>query len=322
MTNTTEAKSSNKIKQLDAATAEFLHGFDTIFSMIATLSIPDQRTAIKNMFYMPESGHELIAKIENKEILGRHGPVKIRIFTPKVDEILPVIVFFHRGGWVFGSIEESEVICRKLANETGAIVVAVSYRLSPEQKFPIPLEDCYDATKWIVENAESFSGNCKKVIVSGESAGGNLAAAVAIMARDLNQFLVIGQLLLNPILTNDLDIEAYEESPDKSLISLQNMQFFLGAYLSSPQDGENPYVSPVKSKDLSKLPPAFIVTSEHDALKHEGALYAEALQKVGIPVQLKCYPDVIHGFLNLPLAGAVKKEAVEDIAVCVKNLTK
>ncbi len=322
MTNINEAKSSNKIKQLDAVTADFLDGFDAIFSMIATLSIPEQRSAIKNMFYIPESSLEHIAKTENKEISGRHGPIKIRIFTPKIDDNLPVIVFFHRGGWVYGSIEESEVICRKLANETGAIVVAVSYRLSPEHKFPIPLEDCYDATKWIVENATTFSGNSQKVIISGESAGGNLAAGVALMIQDLNQFSVIGQLLLNPILSSDLDIEAYENSPDKSLISLQNMQFFLASYLSSPQEGENPYVSPIKSENLFKLSPAFIVTSEHDALKHEGASYAEALQKAGILVQLKCYPDVIHGFLNLPLAGAVKKEAVEDIAVWVKNLTK
>jgi acetyl esterase len=272
------------------------------------------------MLYTPESSLELIAKTENREILGRHGPIKIRIFTPKIDETLPVILFFHRGGWVYGSIEECEGICRKLANVTKSIVIAVSYSLAPEHKFPVPLEDCYDATKWAVENAASFSGDSQKVMVCGESAGGNLAAAVALLARDTKQFSLIGQLLLYPVLTNELDVEAYENSPDKSLLSIENMQFFLEAYLSSPQEGENPYVSPVKSKDLSKLPPAFILTAEHDALKHEGALYAESLRKAGISTQLKCYPNVIHGFLDLPLEINVKKEAFEDIKVWLKTL--
>lgn len=322
MTDMTNSKNSTEIKKLDSATASFLEGLSSIFSTLDLLPLPKQRAAIKFMSRMPENRLEPIEKAENLEISGRHGPIKIRILTPKKEGILPIIVYLHKGGWVFGSIEESEKICRKMANQLEAIVVAVEYHLAPEYKFPIPLEDCYDATKWIVQNATNFSGNPKKVILCGESAGGNLAAGVALMNCEKNEFSLFAQLLLYPVLTNDLNKEHYDNSPDKAIISLKIMQFYFDAYLTSPKEGENPYVSPLKSKDLSRLPPTFIVTAEHDALKHEGAAYAAALQKAGVPVKVKCYPGVIHGFLDLSLADATKKEAMQDIQTWVEMLTR
>jgi acetyl esterase len=311
---------SKSAHELDSQTVIFLDGFSKIFASIADLSLPMQRETIKEMFCVPENQLESIGKIEDRVILGRHGTINIRLFSPNNEEHLPVIVYFHRGGWVYGSINESEVICRRLANETGSIVVAVDYRLSPEHKFPIPLEDCFDATKWIVENASTFLGDSSKVILSGESAGGNLAAAVALMMLKERQFTVAGQLLIYPILTNDLIKKHYENSPDKSLLSYGNMQFFWNMYLSSPDEGENPLVSPLKNENFTNLPSCFIVTAEHDALKHEGACYAEALQRAGVTVRIKNYNGVIHGFLDLPLADDVKKEAMEDIAAWIKGL--
>ncbi len=303
---------------LDPATVGFLEGFSKIFASIAHLPIVKQRETIQEMFRIPEK--ESIGRIEDKVVSGRHGSINVRLFSPKSKNPLPIIVYFHRGGWVYGSIEESEMICRRLANQTGAIVAAVEYRLSPEHKFPIPLEDCYDATKWIVQNAATLQGDPNKVILCGESAGGNLAAAVALMVGETKSCKLAGQLLIYPILTTDLEKKHYDNSPDKSLLSFDNMQFFLSAYLSSPKDGENPYASPLKNKKFSHLPSCFIITAEHDALKHEGALYGEALRNAKIPVQTKCYPGVIHGFLDLPLADAIKKEALEDIRAWVKNL--
>lgn len=311
---------TNSIEDLDVATKGFLETFSQTFASIGHLPIPDQRATIKAMFRIPESQLEAVAKVEDKVVDGRHGSINIRLFSPTNEGPLPVIVYFHRGGWVYGSIEESEMICRRLANETGAIVAAVEYRLSPEHKFPIPLEDCYDAAQWIATNAPSFLGDSNKVFVCGESAGGNLAAAVALMIRETKKFTVAGQLLMYPILTSDLKQEHYDSSPDKSLLSYGNMQFFWNMYLSSPEEGHSPLASPLKSGDFADLPPCFIVTAQHDALKHEGACYAEALQNSGVAVESKCYVGVIHGFLDLPLADSVKQEAVLDIAAWIKRI--
>lgn len=312
-----ETKATNA---LDPVTECFLNEFSKVFASIAHLPIAEQRAAIKSMFLVPEDQLEQVTKVEDKTVPGRHGSIPIRFYSPKSEGPLPIIVYLHRGGWVYGSIEESEMICRKLANEIGAIIAAVEYRLAPEHKFPIPLEDCYDATDWIAKNASALSGNPNKIIICGESAGGNLAAAVALMAREKKQFPVLAQLLIYPILTNELNQQNYDNSPDKELLCIQSMQFFLSAYLPSPQDGENPYASPLKSKNLSQLPSCFMITAEYDALKHEGAKYAEALRKAGVSVQSKCYCNVIHGFLDLPLANEVKQEAIRDIREWINAL--
>lgn len=306
--------------ELDPATVSFLDEFSKIFASIADLTIPEQREILKEMFRVPKSQLEPMERIEDKVVRGRHGLINIRLFSPKNEGPLPVIIYFHGGGWVYGSIEQSEMICRKLANETGAIVAAIEYRLSPEHKFPIPLEDCYDATKWVVENASTFLGDPNKVIISGESAGGNLAAAVALITLKTKEFTIAGQLLIYPVLTSDLEQKHYEDSPDKSLISYENMQFFWNMYLSSTEDGKSPFASPLKNENFANLPSCFIVTAQHDALKHEGACYGEALQKSGVSVQIKNYLGVIHGFLGFPFADAIKKEAIEDIAAWVKKL--
>jgi acetyl esterase len=266
------------------------------------------------------SAMESVAKVEDREADGRDGPVHVRIFSPKTEGPLPVIVYYHGGGWVYGNIESSEAFCRKLANVTGAIVASVEYRLAPEHKFPIPLHDCYDATKWVAKNAGAFLGDPNKLVVCGDSAGGNLAAAVALMNQKEKAFSIAGQLLIYPILTTDLIQEYYDDSPDKAIISLQNMQFFIDAYLSSPEDSKNPYAAPLKSKNLAQLPSCFIVTAEYDALKHEGARYREALDLAGTQVQHKCYPGVIHGFLGFPLAESVREEAMGDIKDWVNDL--
>lgn len=306
------------VKSLDQETSNFLQQFAKTFASIEHLPIPEQRQTIKEMFRVPESQLERIAKVENRVIEGKNGPIPLRLFIPKTEESLPVIVYFHRGGWVYGSVEESEGICRRLANATSSIVIAVEYRLAPEHKFPVPLEDCYDAAKWAVCQASSFGGNSDKVILCGESAGGNLAAAVALMARDKKEFSPAGQLLIYPVLTSELNPQHYQDSPDKWLLSYDNMKFFWGAYLSSDAESNNPYASPLKSHDLAELPQALIVTAEHDALKAEGQAYGKALTQAGVQQETRCYSNVIHGFLDLPLADPVKKQAIEDIADWMK----
>lgn len=298
---------------MDSDTTALLDNVVKTFASFENLSIPEQRAKIKEIFCPPKESLEPINRVEDRLIAGKYGKILIRLFFPKNEGPLPVIVFLHRGGWVFGSLDECEGLCRHLANQTNSIVAAVEYRLAPENKFPIPFQDCLDATEWVCQNAPSFSGDKTKIIIAGESAGGNMAAAVALNFRDHYELKLAGQLLFYPVLTSDLDKKLYDESPDKALLSYENMQFFLSAYLNSPEDGENPYVSPLKSKNLASLPPCFIITAEFDALKTEGAKYAEALKHAGVPVKIKCYPKVIHGFLDLPIAEQVKAEAFADI---------
>lgn len=305
---------------LDQKTTEFLTGFAQLFAMLDKLPIPEQRARIKEMFCLPASALEPVAKVEDCVVEGTNGPITVRLFSPKAEGPLPIIVFLHRGGWVYGSLDESEGICRKLANKTGAIVAAVEYSLSPESKYPVPLQDCYDATKWLSENAASLSGDSSKVILCGESAGGNLAAAVALMANDKKEFSVAGQLLIYPVLTSKLNKKHYDDSPDKALLSYENMQFFWDMYLNPTADKTDPYISPLDSQNFNDLPQCMMVTAEHDALKHEGKSYQEALQASGVPVEAKCYRGVIHGFLDLPLADKIKEEAFDDIAGWVKRI--
>lgn len=303
------------IKPLPKETSNFLDGFSKMFASIKHLSLPDQRSAIQEMFLVPEDQLEPIKKVENRTIEGRNGPIPLRIYNPSPAEELPILLYLHRGGWVYGSLNEAEMIARRLANILNATVVSVEYRLSPEHKFPIPLEDCIDSALWTLSTHS-------KVIIAGESAGANLAAATALALRDQGNRQLAGQLLIYPPLTNDLNKNYYENSPDKSLLSYENMQFFWDAYLPSKKEGNNPYASPLKSQNLAKLPSCFMITAEHDALKTEGREYAEQLQKAGIPTQMKCYPDMIHGFLDLPLGEATRKEAFADIKAWMNSILK
>ncbi len=309
-----------EVPSLDPETAAFLKGFAMRFNAVKDLPVAKQREIMEKMPPIKISDIEPVAKVEDKVVDGRNGPIKMRVYSPKTEGSLPIIAYYHGGGWIYGGIEQSDKFCRRLANSTGAIVASIEYRLSPEHKFPIPLHDCYDATKWIAKNASTFLGDPSKLIVCGDSAGGNLAAAVALMTKEEKAFPISGQLLIYPVLTTDLVKENYDSSPDKSLISFKNMEFFINAYLASPEDGKNPYAAPLQSKNLSQLPNCFIMTAEYDALKHEGARYSNALNEAGTKTELKCYPGVIHGFLSFPLAEAVRVEAMNDIQAWVARL--
>jgi acetyl esterase len=312
-----EPQQKESATPMDSETTAFLETFGAFFDSIKHLPIAEQRATLAKAPKHKVSEMEPIAKTEDKAIPGRNGPINIRLYSPKTEGPLPIIVYYHGGGWVYGSLDNSEAFCRRLSNHTGALVASIEYRLSPEHKFPIPLHDCYDATKWVAENASTLQGNPNKLIVCGDSAGGNLAAAVALMNQEKKLFPIAGQLLIYPVLTTDLEKQYYDESLDKRLISYENMQFFIDAYLSSPEDGKNPYAAPLKAKNLSNLPSCFVMTAEYDALKYEGARYKAALSKAGTKAQYKCYNGVIHGFLSFPPAEAARAEAMDDIKAWV-----
>lgn len=248
-----------------------------------------------------------VESVQNLKIEGEDGhQIPLRIYSPSAKEPLPILVYFHPGGWIFGNIEESEHVCRILSRYLNSVVISVEYRLSPENPFPKPLMDCYTATVWASKNGGQFGGDRQQLIVCGESCGGNLAAAVALMARDKKGPVIAKQLLIYPVITSTIVDERYDNSPDQQLIIKGGIRFMWRAYLGSLENGQNPYAS-VELADVSHLPPTVIVTAEYDPLSQEGELYGEKLQKAGVPVQVKRFPELAHAFLGLPIYDLEQK---------------
>ena len=223
------------------------------------------------------------------------------------------LLYFHGGGWVVGDIASHDVLCRSLANGAGCVVVSVDYRLAPEHKFPAAPEDSYAATKWVAENAASLGVDAKRIAVGGDSAGGNLAAAVAQMARDRGGPQIKFQLLIYPATDWLHESPSHREfSEDGFILSRADMVWFYGHYMSSDSDRANPYFSPACAKSLAGLPAAYVMTCAVDPLRDEGEAYAEALRKAGVTVKSKRYAGVCHGFLMMPGVIDAAKAGIAD----------
>lgn len=257
---------------------------------------------------------EPVAKIEDRQIPGPEGPLRIRIYTPQGMGPFPVLVYFHGGGWVFGNLESHDAICRALTNAANCITVAIDYHLAPEYKFPVPAEDCYAATQWVASNTASFNGDETRIAVGGDSAGGNLAAAVSQMARDRGGPTLVYQLLVYPITDYMPDVPSYRENGEGYYLTRADMAWFWNHYLGNEAEGKNPYASPLQATSLNGLPSAMIITAEYDPLRDEGELYANRLQEAGIPTTLIRYPGMIHGFIRMRDAIDQAKKALDDIA--------
>lgn len=301
----------------------FIDAFVEITRASQEVSINEGRRLCTEFFLPADVVREEVKRIEDVKVLGKdQNKIKIRIFVPNItSDALPVFVYFHRGGWVFGNVEEADPVCRKLSNHLGCIIASVEYRLAPENPFPKPLEDCYVATKWLAENCERFGGNKNQLIVGGESAGGNLAAAVSLMARDLHGPSIAAQVLIYPMITSILNEEAYSQCLDQYFMTKDASQFMWSVYLQSSEAQNSPYGSLDRAQDLSNLPPAIIITTEYDPLRQEGENYAQRLLHAGVKTMLKSFPKVIHGCLDLPIYEEVQKIAyIKEIREMLDNL--
>jgi acetyl esterase len=294
--------------------AEFFKSFSQMLAETQNMSLPESRAASTH-FFTKNAAKEPVHQVTTIAISGSdNNSIPLRLFKPTEAQNLPVLLFFHGGGWAFGSIEDADSLCRQIANRAQCIVVAVDYRLAPENQFPKGLEDCYSATKWVHENAHTFGGDPARISVSGESCGANLAAAVTLLVRDRAEFSLKFQLLLYPVTTNDMNEEVYKKSLDQSFITFDVMSLFWNLYLKNPLDGESPYTSPLKAPSLAKLPPAYVMTAEFDPLHFEGEAYAKRLKEANVAVKSKRYQGAIHSFLSLPIQDLpVRKEALQDI---------
>ena len=263
------------------------------------LTTQEQREAddgmMAGLLALSEKGPE-VAEVRDRMVLGPHGEFPVRVFTPEGTGPFPVYVYFHGGSWSMGNIAMTESECRHIVRDVGCVVVSVDYHLAPEHKFPIPVEDCYAATTWVVEHAAELAIDPDRVAVGGSSAGGNLAAAVALMARDRGGPKLLLQVLDVPVTDSRMKTPSMEENAQGYGLTKEGLQQAWDRYLRGPDDARNPYASPAFAEDLSGLPPALVLTAEYDPLRDEGEEYGRRLQAAGVPATVSRYDGMIHGF--------------------------
>ena len=259
---------------------------------------------------------EPVAKIEDRKIKGPAGEIPVRIYWPAGAKggAAPVVHYIHGGGWVIADLDVYDASPRAIANAAGAIVVSSHYRQAPEHKFPAAHEDSFAAYQWVLANAKSLGGDAEAVAVMGESAGGNMAAAITMMAKQKNVQMPVHQVLVYPVANHAFDTESYQQNADAKPLGKAGMQWFFQHYLKSEKDGDNPMVSLLKAKDLSGLPPATVITAAIDPLRSEGKAYADKLKEAGVRVDYKNYDGVAHEFFGMGAVVPDAKQAVKQAA--------
>jgi acetyl esterase len=254
-----------------------------------------------------------LGRVEDASVPGPGGEIPLRIYAAEEAGILPGLIYFHGGGWVFGNLDTHDALCRALAKESGAVVISVDYRLSPESRFPAAVEDSYAATLWVAANAERLGIDPTRITVGGDSAGGNLATVVAMRCRDSKGPALARQLLLYPVTNlSSFDTGSHQELAEGYFLTRSAMQWFTGYYLASNDQSRDPEASPLLAQNLNGLPPALVITAEFDPLRDEGEAYGERLEQAGVPVTMKRYPGMIHGFISMLGVLSGGREAVHE----------
>lgn len=268
----------------------------------------------------PRQQRELVSGVVDRAAPGPAGPVPVRIYvpTPEPDQSLPVLVWYHGGGWVIGDLDSADPTCRAMANRSGCVVVSVGYRLAPEAKFPAAVEDAYAVLEWVTREASSLGVDPERVAVGGDSAGGNLAAVVAQLARASDGPSIAYQALVYPVTNHSFDTPSHRTNADGYVLTRSAMEWFWNHYLRSPLDGHNPVASPLRAADMSGLPPAVVITAEFDPLRDEGEAYAARLRDAGVPVDLHRYDGQIHGFYGNP-AISDGMRAIERVSEALRR---
>ncbi|MDE2744990.1 MAG: alpha/beta hydrolase [Chloroflexota bacterium] len=276
----------------------------------------EARAAIANFAAM-QAGAPEPARVEDRSLPGPAGEIPVRVYASAGND-LPVVIYYHGGGWVLGDIESHDGACKQLLAELGqAVVVSVDYRLAPEHRYPAAADDCYAAAVWVAEHGAEIGADGSRLAVCGDSAGGNLAAVVSLMARDRGGPAIAAQVLHVPVTDHYFDTQSYLDNAEGYLLTRASMIWFWGHYLASAEDGQQAYASPLKAADLSGLPPALVQTAEYDPLRDEGEAYAAALEAAGGEVAMHRYDGVVHDpfmmFALIPTGVACLQEAAAFI---------
>jgi acetyl esterase len=255
-----------------------------------------------------------VGRVVDRSIPGPAGEIRIRITAPEGDGPFPALVYFHGGGWVVGSIATHDALARSITSAAHLAVVSVDYRLAPEHRYPAAVEDAFAATAWVAANGASVGIDPARIGVAGDSAGGNLAAVVALMARDQGGPRLAYQLLIYPITNDDLDTPSYRDYSTGYMLTREAMKWYWDQYVQDVSKRAEPYVSPLRALDLSGLPPALVVTAEYDVLRDEGEAYAARLQEADVPARWLRYRGLIHGFLRRTAMFDKAQMALDEIA--------
>jgi acetyl esterase len=262
-----------------------------------------------------------VQEIINRFFPGPTADLPIRIYRPTTATDAPAIVYFHGGGWVLNFLDIYDASLARLANQSGATIISVNYQKAPEHPFPIPFDDCYATLLWVIANAAELQIDPSKIGVAGDSAGANLASAVAIKARD-KKVSVAFQLLIYPCNGRDFQTDSYIKNATGYGLSTQAMEWFWDQYLQGDVHDSNPYAVPMKAATFSDLAPAIIITAQYDPLISDGEKYAELLQRDGVSVIYKEYAGMIHGFFTNMAVTPTARESIDFVAGEIKKLTQ
>ncbi len=267
-----------------------------------------ERTAAGKLPTLP------VAAVADRTIPGPGGELPVRIYTPNGSGPFPLMVFFHGSGFVVCNLDTHDGACRNLCSAAGCVVVSVDYRLAPEHKFPAGPEDCYAATKWSAEHGRELNADPSRMVIAGDSAGGNLVAVTALMVRDRGGPSLRGQLMIYPVTDYyKPGHPSYVENAEGYGLTAAGMRWFWGHYLSNEAEADNPYVSPLRASDLRGLPSALVITAEYDVLRDEGEHYGKRLAEAGVPCKVTRYDGMHHGFFQMygvvDAAGTALNEA-------------
>jgi acetyl esterase len=284
-----------------------------------TLSLAQARAADLADIQAGAGDPEPVHQVVERDVPGPAGPLTVRVYRPAGPVgPLPALMYFFGGGWTLGSLDTSDAVCRRLANAASCLVVSVGYRLAPESKFPAAVEDCFAATAWVAVHGGEIGADPARLAVGGDSAGGNLAAAVTLLARERGGVELAGQLLVYPNTDYLADTASMRAGTDEALFNRRSVAWYWDHYLSTPDDGGNPLVAPLRAPSLHGLPPALVITAEYDPLRDEGELYARRLAEAGVPVEATRYDGMAHGFFTmvgtLPAAQLAIAQAAAALA--------
>lgn len=260
-----------------------------------------------------------IASVEDRVVPGPAGELTVRVYRPQLGAPLPTLVYFHGGGWVIGSLDTHDASCRDLARRAGCAVVSVEYRLAPEHRYPAAAEDCYAVTAWLAEHGAELGVDGGKLAVGGDSAGGNLAAVVALMARERGGPALVFQLLIYPVTDADFERASYIENAEGLLLEAADMRWFWNLYVPDLARRTDAYCAPLRAADLAGLPAALVITAEFDPLRDEGEAFARRLEQAGVPVVSTRYDGMIHGFFGMGLLAQGARDAVAQAALALRE---
>lgn len=286
-----------------------------------TLTPPEAREVSRNGRAVLQPDPPEVAELRELSARAAHGPIPMRLYRAAGAASGPLagLVYFHGGGWVVGDLDTHDTLCRQIANAAGCVVVSVDYRLGPEHKFPAAVDDSIAATAWVSEHAADLGIDPARLAVGGDSAGGNLAAVVSLHARDHGGPPIALQALIYPGTDMSMRHDSHRRYGEGLFLTHSMILWFVNHYLRTPADREDWRASPIMAPDLSRLPPAVVITAGFDPLVEEGEEYAQKLIAAGVPVTVRRFPGQIHGFITMSRLIPEAYAAVEEVALAIRS---